>query len=242
MVVDDLKRIFQGEHLSSLIGDINKQTPDVRYQLLMLLQYLSEFDKNVFLEQCRNLLEAPNIRYYFRCCAFEVLGQLSAPNQKHWKLLTVYFEKAEWRSQIIRTVFERHPVFIRMLAEQFPCYPWYEKEGRNLLISVVDTDPELVWTILQKLEVSSMTVHEWFEIASISTKPSTQIFSLRIQLLIDYPDVLLHDFSLYDLLAHSYDQAVSVMKVWLTLKPEQRKKAQIPDKGVLEKYADQHYL
>lgn len=217
LVVDDLNRVFQGKHLSSLIGDMDKQTPDVRYQLLMLLQYLSEVDEHMFLEECQDLLEAPDIRYYFRCCAFEVFGQLPAPNQKHWKLLTAYFKETEWRPQIIRTVFWGHPTFIRLLAEQCPCYPWHEQEGRNLLKSIVQADPELAWTILQN--ASSMTVNELFDIVRISTMPSTQIFSLRIQLLIDHAGVLLCDFALYDLLAHDYDQAVPVMKVWLTLEP-----------------------
>ena len=61
---------------------MDKQTPDTRYQLLMLLQYLSEFDCKMFLEVCRELLETPNIRYYFRCCAIEVLGQCINPDIK----------------------------------------------------------------------------------------------------------------------------------------------------------------
>lgn len=241
LVVDDLTRIFQGEHLPSLIGNMDKQTPDVRYQLLMLLQYLSEFDENVFLGECRSLLDAPDIRYYFHCCAFEVLGQVPSPSQKHWNLLSAYLDKAEWRSQIIRVLFWGHPVFIRLLAEQCPFYPWHEQEGQNLLISIVEADPELVWSILQRIEVGSMTIHEWFEIARTSAKSSTKIFSLRIQLLIDHADDLLRDFGLYDLLSHGYAQAIPVMKAWVALKPDKREHVQIPNETVLKKYAGQYY-
>lgn len=239
LVVDDLNRIFQGKHLPSLIGNMDKQTPDVRYQLLMLLQYLSEFDENMFLKECRGLLDAPDIRYYFRCCAFEVLGQLPTPNQEHWKLLAAYFDESEWRSQIIRTVFWGHPAFIRLLAEQCSSYPWYKQEGRDLLKSIVQADPELAWIILQN--ANSMTVNELFDIARISTIPSTQIFSLRIQLLINHADVLLRDFGLYDLLSHGYAQAIPVMKAWVALKPDKREHVQIPDETVLKKYAGQYY-
>lgn len=127
LVVDDLNWIFQGERLPALIGGMDRQTPDVRYQLLMLMQYLSEPDEEKFLEACRDLLEAANIRYYFRCCAFEVLGQVPNPNRKHWELLSNYFEKPEWHAQIIRTIFLCYPAFIRLLRNNALVIP-----GTNL--------------------------------------------------------------------------------------------------------------
>lgn len=241
LVFDDLNQIFQGKRISEIIGDMDRQTPDVRYQLLMLLQYLSEADEKIFLESCRVLLEAPNIRYYFRCCAFEVLGQVPNPNRKHWELLSNYFERPEWHTQIIRTIFLCHPPFIRLLAEQCPCYPWTKSEGRDFLRSIIQTDPELVWTILQTARMNSMRADELYNIVEICTTPTTQVFSLRIQLLIDNADLLLRDFVLYDLLEHGYVQAAAVMKKWIALEAGKRNSIHVPDKEVLEKYAKQHY-
>lgn len=241
LVVDDLNRIFQGECISTIIGTMDRQTPDVRYQLLMLLQYLSEADGKIFLESCRDLLESPNIRYYFRCCAFEVLGQVPNPNHKHWDLLSNYFEKPEWHSQITRAIFLGHPPFIRLLAEQCPGYPWDEPEGRDFLRSIVQTDPELVWTILQEVGTNSMQADELYDIVEICTSPTSRIFSLRIQLLIDNIDLLLRDFVLYDLLEHGYIQAVAVMKIWIALEADRRKSIHLPDEKILEKYGRQYY-
>lgn len=241
LVVDDLNRIFQGERLPALMGGMDRQTPDVRYQLLMLVQYLSETDEEKFLEACQDLLEAPNIRYYFRCCAFEVLGQVPNPNRKHWELLSNYFEKPEWHAQIIRTIFLCHPAFIRLLAEQCPCYSWHKPEGRDCLRSIIQTDPELVWTILQNVGTGTMQADELYDIVEVCTTPTTQIFSFRIQLLIDNTNLLLHDFVLYDLIEHGYVQTVSVMKTWIVLEPGKRNSIHIPDEKVLEKYAKQHY-
>jgi hypothetical protein len=242
LVVDNLNQIFQGERLSALIGGMDRQTPDVRYQLLMLMQYLSETDEGKFLEACRDLLEAPNIRYYFRCCAFEVLGQVPNPNRKHWELLSNYFEKPEWHSQIIRTIFLGHPPFIQLLADQCLCYPWNKPEGRDFLRSIVQTDPELVWTILQNVGTGTMQADELYDIVEVCTAPTTQIFSFRIQLLIDNTNLLLHDFALYDLIEHGYIQAVSVMKTWVALEASKRNSIHIPDENILEKYAKQHYI
>lgn len=90
LVADNFIQISQGEHIPALIGNTDRQTPDVRYQLLMLLQYLLEADFPMFLDVCRDLLEAQDIRHYFRCCAIEVLGQCANPDRTCWNILSDY--------------------------------------------------------------------------------------------------------------------------------------------------------
>ena len=87
-----------------------------------------------------------------------------------------------------------------------------------------------------------MQADELYDIVEVCTTPTTQIFSFRIQLLIDNTSLLLHDFVLYDLIKHGYIQAVSVMKTWVALETGKRNSIHIPDENILEKYAKQHYV
>lgn len=240
-VVDDLHLLFEGKDISSIIGGIDKQTPDIRYQLLMLLQYLSEVNCKMFLEVCRGLLETPNIRYYFRCCAIEVLGQCANPNIKYWELIADFFTQAEWHSHIIQIIFWGHPAFIRLLSEQMPEYKWQEREGRLLLGSVVQEDPELVWTILQKMKNDDLKPDELYEIVGGCVISSSPVFNLKIQLLIDNPELLKDIFSLYNLFANNYVEAIYVFKAYICLSPNLRTNIHFPDNKVLESYTSLYY-
>lgn len=241
LVEDNFRRLSYGEHLSALVGNTDRQTPDVRYQLLMLLQYLSETNRKMFLTVCQELLETPHIRYYFRCCAFEVLGQTPNPDKKFWGLLSTYFEIPEWHSRIVQTVFWGHPAFLRLLSECIPDYPWHEPEGRALLRSVVQIDPELVWAILEKSVMNLIQPYELYEIVSGCTITSSRVFLLRIKLLIDNAELLIQDFALYDLINYGYSQAIPVIEAWIRLDSDNRKNAHLPDEKRMETYAQHHY-
>jgi hypothetical protein len=240
-VVDDLNQLFQGQHVVSIIGSMDKQTPDTRYQLLMLLQYLSEFDCKMFLEVCRELLETPNIRYYFRCCAIEVLGQCINPDIKYWELINVFFHQIEWHSQMVQIIFWGHSAFIQLLSEQMPEYKWTEREGRLLLGSVVREAPELVWTILQKINNNCLKPDELYEIVGGCINSSSPVFNLKIQLLIDNLELLKDSFSLHNLLANNYVEAIYVLKAYICLTPNQRTNIHFPDTKVLESYVSLYY-
>lgn len=77
----------EGKHLPELYSDPDKQTPDVRYQLLMLLQYLMETDRRVFLRECGQMLRSGHIHTYFQCYAFDVIGQMEEPDDGAWALV-----------------------------------------------------------------------------------------------------------------------------------------------------------
>lgn len=240
LAVDNLNRLCSGEQITAFLGSIDKQTPDVRYQLLMLLQYLSKVDHKMFLRACQDLLESPDVRYYFRCCAFEVLGQSDYPNRNDWELLSAYYQNPEWHSQIVRAVFWGHPAFIRLLFESAPNYPWHKTEGNRLLRSIVQEDPELVWTILQKPEMDVLQPNELYEIVGQCTSQSSNVFSMRINLLLNNVGLLQDDFALYDLIAHGCVQAIPVIKVWILSGPDYRKNVHFLDETISKSYVEQN--
>lgn len=241
LVADNFMQLGRRKHISALIGNADKQTPDVRYQLLMLLQYSLEADFPMFLDVCRDLLETQDIRYYFRCCAIEVLGQCTNPDKACWDILSDYLENPKWHTQLICTVFRGHPAFIRLLMEQVPDYPWHETEGRELLCSIVQKAPELVWELLQKPDMKALSPKELFEIVSGCTDSSSEVFSLRIRLLSSNPELLQNNFTLYDLVDHKYFEAIYVIKAWILLPPDCRENAIFPDEEISEAYILQYY-
>ena len=241
LVADNFLQLSQGKRISALIGDVDKQTPDVRYQLLMLLQYLLEADFSMFLDAYRDLLEGQNIRHYFRCCAIEVLGQCTNPDRTCWDTLSAYLEDPKWHAYLLYTVFRGHPAFIRLLMEHVPNYPWHEAESRNLLCSIVQEAPELVWSVLQTGNMNALSPNELYEIVCGCTISSSEIFSLRIRLLSNNPELLQNNFALYDLIDHKYVQAIHIVKAWISLNPDCRKNVNFPDGEMLESYVALYY-
>lgn len=77
-------------HILDFYPGRDKQTLDVRYQVLMLLQYLMEADIHDFYDECARMLQSEEVRFYFQCCAFDVLGQLESPDYETGEFLRTY--------------------------------------------------------------------------------------------------------------------------------------------------------
>ncbi len=240
LVMDSLGRLQQGVPIAEIVGGEDRQTPDVRYQLLMLLQYLLEADHAWFIEVCRALLDGPNIRYYFQCAAFEVLGQLGQPDRKDWELLCGYYENPKWRPFLIQTVFRGHPAFIRMLSDQMPGYPWHEAEGRDLLFSIVKQDSQLVWEIFQKVGLDIFLPNELYEIVRECSDETSELYTVRIGLLMYDIYAVQDKFAIYNLVESMSVWAIPVIEKWITSLPQQRERMFFPPKEKLELYARQN--
>lgn len=238
-IIDD---IYEKEkHLPELFPDRDKQTPDVRYQLLMSLQYLCDADLRTFLTECQQLLESPNIHYYFKCCAFEIIGQIEEPDKSVHEVLCKYYNDEEWHHYIFQTVYLGHSSFIKMLDNLSPGYPWHEQEGRDLLRSVICQDPELVLSILQKQGIDCFTDQDLYEIlSSISPDKSETAFLMRLELLKKDRGLLQREYSLYRMIEHGSPQAIPIIQIIIETAPKQRQNIYFPEEKYLKFFSEKN--
>lgn len=174
---------MEGRHLPDFYPQKDKQTLDACYQLLMLFQYMMDTDTHTFLDECKCLLQSDNIHYYFQCCAFDVLGQMENPDTTVWKFLMEYLSIEKWRVYVLRMVFFAHPAFVRMLFEKDDAFAWWDDEGRILLRSVTELDPDLILDVIKKCGIEKFEDKELYDILSADVNCSSlKGYELRLRL------------------------------------------------------------
>ena len=229
------------KHLTELFPDRDRQTPDIRYQLLMLLQYLCEADLRVFLAECRLLLESANIRYYFQCCAFEIIGQIEEPDRDVQVLLCEYYNDEVWHNYIFETVFCGHPSFTEILDDLNPGYAWHESEGCNLLRSVIYQDPEQVLHILQRYGTDCFEYHTLYEIlSSVPPQKSEAAFLMRLELIKEHTDLLREEYELYRMIEQGSVWAIPIIQIIIKSDPDHRKNIHFPEGKHLKAFAEKN--
>lgn len=230
-----------GKHLPELFPDRDKQTPDTRYQLLMLLQYLCDADMKAFITECRALLKSSNIRYYFQCCVFEIIGQIEKPDQAVQKLLFEYFNDDKWHGYVFQAVFWGHPSFLSVLDNLYPDYAWNEAEGCSLLRSVISRDPELVLSILQRQGGNHFSDESLYDIlSSISPDKSEAAFLMRLELLKKDTGLLREEFELYRMIEQGSPLAVPIIQIIIDAGPERRNNLYFPEEKQLKVFSEKN--
>lgn len=216
LVEDYLQKLYSGQAITDLFCDKDRQTPDVRYQFLMLLQYLLEADGKRFLQECRHILKSEKIRWYFQCCVFEVMGQISEPSDDVWTFLEGFFDRSEWHDKILQNVFYRHPAFVCLLHEKRPSYAWNESEGCRMLGSIVGQKPAFVWTVLQEQGFSTIPAEELHNILiNCTVEPPDAVIPILVERLTSDADLLKEGLLLPFLIKREFSFAILLLKKWI---------------------------
>lgn len=224
LVEDYLQKLYSGQEITELFCDRDRQTPDVRYQFLMLLQYLLEVDKKRFLQECRHILRSENIRWYFQCCVFEVMGQLSEPSEDAWEFVEEFFDCPEWHDKILQNVFYRHPAFVRLLHKKRPSYAWNESEGCRMLGLIVDQTPAFVWMVLQEQGLSTIPAEELCNILlNCTTEPPDVVTSTIVERLTDTGDMLNEECIFHHFVKKEFSFVILLLKKWIETGLDRRK-------------------
>lgn len=198
MTSNILNKIYYGEELKDLIGDMNHQTPFIRYHLLTVLQNLLDNDINLFIKQSIGLLEVSSVRFYFKCAIFEIIGQCDTPTDKIYKIIDEYIQKPEWSDYINQVVLYGHPEFVMRnfsrLNNDFP-----SDYILTLLKSINSKEPDFVTDKLSPFALKNPEQDSkiFWTLCDNINDDSNDMFKLRIKLLQNNP-ILFQNFWGFD--------------------------------------------
>ena len=139
------EQFFAGDKIEQIVGEINKQTPGKRYQVQMFLQNLLDYDSGDFLSAGIQLLESLQIRFYVKYVFYEILRQVSEPDEK-----IVEYVKRECKDEGKRDYFVNNVVcgrhaYITILRESGILEQWFsdDKKKSTVFVLLKSISPDL---------------------------------------------------------------------------------------------------
>lgn len=239
----DLDRIFCGENVIALLPPREKQYPYVRYRLLIVLQALLDCNQLLFVDQTKLILESDLVHYYIKCCVFDVIGQLTSPNEQVFALLDKYYERTTWKHYLDRVVFEGHPVFIRHLAERE--VDWMEQHNLNLLRSIAILNPDFITSQLRPYAMNDFDDDKriFSVLPNNLDDDSEDSFRFRLDLIRNRPELLSEKLFIIDYaIKHSSPRAIIILELFIQNWPSNKwlSPHTIID-SALDEYTEKHY-
>lgn len=131
------EQFFAGGKIEQIVGEINKQTPGKRYQIQMFLLNLLDYDSGDFLFAGIKLVESLQIRFYVKYVFYEILRQVSDPDEK-----IVEYVKRECKDEskcdyfINNVVCGRH-TYITILRESGILEQWFSDDKKKSTVFVL---------------------------------------------------------------------------------------------------------
>jgi len=133
-----LRRYFNGENIIKIIGNKEKQTPEKRYQVQMLIQNIQEYDSKDFITVGRQILDSEDIRFYVKYVFLEILGQCTSIDPSINSFILEYCEKEKYESHVIENVISGHKIFVDLLLENGVLDKWMHDQARkNIAINLM---------------------------------------------------------------------------------------------------------
>lgn len=126
-----LRRYFDGEDIIKVIGTRERQTPQKRYQIQMLLQDIQTIDEEEFIQVGIQMMKSNEIRFYVKYVFFEVLGQSANICDVTIKFILQYYDDNEYGNHIIDGVVSGHAVFVQILLDNGVLDKWMSLEDKK---------------------------------------------------------------------------------------------------------------
>lgn len=191
MAENDLQAVYQGEQLADLFSSIRRQLPYLRHRFLTVLQILLDSAPGTFVEQARNILNSPQIHFYFKCAVFEVAGQCETENKDILRFVREYQNDREWGLFVFQTVFLGHPNFVRHYFDGGEPQ-WFTESGFALLRSIRDQAPDFIMECIagKAFQQEAMDQKLFSVLCADPSLDTDEMFSLRTELFRRYPSLM----------------------------------------------------
>ncbi len=183
LVNQALMDVYCGKSALGFLPPYATQPPGGRYRLLALLQRLLSTDEEIFLHSANELLASNQVRYYYQCAVFEVIGQTEQPSRELQQFVQQHYADTKWQKYIVQVVFMHHPAFIRHVDEIIND-DWLDELHLDMLRSIVSMDSEFVLSKLEPYAGKSAEIDQklWhvLDIGVIELSEEANQFALRL--------------------------------------------------------------
>lgn len=242
IVSDTMNKVYNGYELKDLIGDLDEQTPTVRYRVVSVLQNLIDSDQGMFVEQSLKLLDSNAVRHYFKCTVFEVVGQCESPGTGIFKIVDTYSKKAEWIDYITQVVFYNHLPYVAHLIETYE--GWFSDTVLSLLKSISYKAPDYVTEILHPFAFQNEERDSqiFWALCHDTNDDSDKMFQFRSQLLKEHPTFFQNFWGFQGLIERSSARAVYLFDILIeNWKLQINVHIYLSEEERLRKYANNNY-
>lgn len=239
-----ITKVFEGEaHLVECVGNLNEQTPNLRYRLLSILQGIAEIDSAMFLDEANRFLESQKVRYYYKCAIFETVAQFENPSDDILSFAEKHLDDDNWRAYVKQTVYFGNVEFIKELINR-KILEMLSDDWAELLRSINSNAGDFLVDTIEPCcfenEETDRKVHSI--LPSIVSDDSDRLYKLRLELLNKNPK-LIYDgwFSFYESFKEAPDRAVDFLQFAIE-KLDQIKISDLhlPEESVLKKFSKEH--
>ena len=192
-----LNKYFTGEDIIEIIGDKQKQTPQKRYQIQMLLQDIQAIDEDEFIQVGIRLIESDKIRFYVKYVFFEIIGQYTCISDVSKKFILEYYINAKFGKHVIEGIILGHELFVQLLIDNGILDEWMEiAEKKTTAIKLIQSispkyrveDVEFIKRHLFKImeDDKKLSICFAFDIY----KDTDEMFELRMTFYEKYPSFI----------------------------------------------------
>lgn len=129
-----MQQYFSDKSMEDIIGEKKKQTPGKRYQIQMFLQNLLEYDSAIFVAAGKRMLESDGVRYYVKSVFYEILGQITRPDENLRKLIVEGCKHEIYADYYLNNAILGNHAYITILRETGILENWFEDEKRKNIV------------------------------------------------------------------------------------------------------------
>ena len=210
--IEALNAIDSGENIEKIVGDRIRQDPMSRYRYQSILQNIIDEDEEKFIKVATEILKSNNIRYYYKCGVFEIIGNYDTPGKSLTEFVDNLYKDDSWKNHIKETVFSGHPQYL-MKSNELGKIDWISDEGLELLTSVNSSAQEFfVEKIRPFIGTNKETDYKIYNsLNRFVSEDSETMFEFRRDILKSNPELFTRYIGLPDLFKNCSENAIVLL-------------------------------
>ena len=217
------EKYFAGDKMEQIVGEMNKQTPGRRYQVQMFLQNVLEYDSGDFLAVGIQMLESIQIRFYVKYVFYEILRQVSEPDEKIVEYIKQECLDESRCDYFVNSVICGRSAYITILRENGILEQWFsdEKKKSTVFVLLKSISPDLTIEDIAFIKKHSFLNEEDDKqfggcFLHDIMKESDELFELRMLFYDKYPEwsqELYKDVK--SMMKHCESRTIRLISFWL---------------------------
>ncbi|XMB86747.1 hypothetical protein RJG79_02855 [Mycoplasmatota bacterium WC44] len=184
------------ETMTTIVGEIEKQTPSKRYQMQMFMQKLYDYSEDQFLKFGNSMLNTEEIRFSYKYIFLEMLNQINTPSNNVKKAILELVKRNDLYSHVVSSVVNGNKCYVRLLRSEGILDDWIAIGKMEEVISLFQSVKSSITSedidfIEKYVFVCEDLVYQWLRCFSFNILDDTdKMFKLRMKLYSKHPELM----------------------------------------------------